>query len=224
MATFVLVHGAWAGGWCWKLVTPFLRAAGHEVYPVTLTGLGERAHLASPSVDLDTHIRDVTATIEFEDLHDVVLVGHSYGCMVITGAYQHVRERIARMVYLDGPVPRSGQSVADTLGPEVAEFVRKAAVDSFPPPAMDDAEMAWYMSHTTPQPAGAVRTPVIYDEAAFDAAVRTFILCTLNEGFATFADPLRSDPAWHVIEIVSDHFPMVRCPEKLANLLMADSP
>jgi len=109
MSTFVLVDGAWSGGCCWKRVTPYLRAAGHDVYAVTLTGLGERAHLASPSVDLDTHIRDVTATIDYEDLHDVVLVGHSYAGFVITGVLGDMPERLARLVFVDAQTPTAGQ-------------------------------------------------------------------------------------------------------------------
>ena len=93
MATFVLIHGAWHGGWCWKVVAPALRRAGHEVYAPSLTGLGERKHLASPAIDLETHIQDVVGLLEMEDLRDVVLVGHSYGGMVITGAADRAAPR-----------------------------------------------------------------------------------------------------------------------------------
>src|SRR5690349_2509869 len=101
MAKFVLVHGAWHGGWCWWKVTPLLRAAGHEVYPVTLTGLGERAHLGTPQTDLETHIEDVRGVLRCEGLSDVVLVGHGYGGMVIAGIVDRVPERVRHLVYLD---------------------------------------------------------------------------------------------------------------------------
>ncbi len=104
-ATFVLVHPAWFGGWCWKKVTPLLRAHAHDVFAPTLTGLGERAHLARPEVGLTTHVEDVLNLLKFEDLTGVILVGNSSGGMVITGVADQVPERIAHVVYLDAFVP-----------------------------------------------------------------------------------------------------------------------
>ena len=118
MATFVLVHGGWAGGWQWREIASLLRAAGHDVFTPTLTGLGERVHLASPDVGLDTHIQDILMVLEYEDLHDVILVGYSYSGMVITGVAERAPERLAHLVYLDAYVPRDGQSLLDMLGPE----------------------------------------------------------------------------------------------------------
>ena len=121
MSAYVLVGGAWLGGWCWQHVARRLREAGHEAYPVTLTGLGERSHLSNPKVNLDTHITDVVKLIEFEDLCDVVLLGHSYAGIVVTGAADRVTERIAQLVYLDsGPAP-DGVSFLDTQLPEIRE-------------------------------------------------------------------------------------------------------
>ena len=108
MATYVLVHGAWHGGWCWNRVAPLLRAKGHDVYTPTLTGLGERVHLASPEVDLSTHVTDVVNVIEFEDLRNVILMGHSYGGQVITGVAGVIPQRIAQLAYLDAVVPNDG--------------------------------------------------------------------------------------------------------------------
>ena len=113
MATFLLVHGAWHGGWCWQKVIPFLEAAGHEVYAPTLTGLAERASELSPDVGLDTHIQDIVGLLEEKNLHGVTLVGHSYGGMVITGVVDQVPERIAHLVYLDTFVSRDGESMAN---------------------------------------------------------------------------------------------------------------
>jgi pimeloyl-ACP methyl ester carboxylesterase len=115
MATFVIVHGAWSGGHAWRWVRPLLRSAGHEVFTPALTGLGERSHLASAQVDLETHVRDVIAVLEYEDLREVVLVGHSYGGMVISGVADRVPERLALLVYLDAEVPMDGQSELDLL-------------------------------------------------------------------------------------------------------------
>src|SRR5512145_2598725 len=115
MATFLICHGAWSAGWAWKKVRPLLRAAGHEVFTPTYTGLGERAHLASRAITLDTHIADVLGVIDCEDLRDIVLVGHSYGGMVATGVADRAADRIARLVYLDAFVPGHGQSRFDLL-------------------------------------------------------------------------------------------------------------
>src|SRR5512143_4241591 len=106
VTTFVVAHGAWSSAWAWKKMRPLLRAAGHDIWTPSYTGLGERAHLASPAIDLDTHIKDVVGAIEMEDLNDVVLVGHSYGGMVATGVADRARGRIAQIVYLDAFVPR----------------------------------------------------------------------------------------------------------------------
>ena len=126
MATFVLVHGGGHGGWCYQPVARILRAQGHEVYTPTLTGLGEREHLLSPGIDLDTHITDVAKLLQFEDLHDVILVGHSYGGMVITGVADRATDRVANVVYLDAAYPMNGQSLAEVA----AEMMSAAREDS----------------------------------------------------------------------------------------------
>jgi pimeloyl-ACP methyl ester carboxylesterase len=113
MTTFVLVHGSCHGGWCWKKVTPLLRKYGHDVYFPTLTGLGERSHLVSKDIDLYTHIRDVTQVLECEDLNEVILVGHSYGGLVIGGVAERIPERIKRLVYLDAYIPQDNKSAFD---------------------------------------------------------------------------------------------------------------
>jgi pimeloyl-ACP methyl ester carboxylesterase len=127
MATFVIVHGAWSGGHAWRWVRPLLRSAGHEVFTPALTGLGERSHLASAQVDLETHVRDVVAVLEYEDLREVVLVGHSYGGMVISGVADRVPERLVQLVYLDAEVPMDGQSELDLLPPQERAGYEEAA-------------------------------------------------------------------------------------------------
>jgi pimeloyl-ACP methyl ester carboxylesterase len=117
MVTYVFLAGGGYGGYIWKEVASRLRARRHEVFTPTFTGLGERAHLASPQIDLDTHVHDILGVFEFEDLHDVILVGHSYGGMVMTGVAQHIPHRLAHLVYLDALVPQDGQSVLDIIGP-----------------------------------------------------------------------------------------------------------
>jgi len=128
--TFVIVHGAWAGGWEHKKLAEALQADGHTVYRVTLTGQGDRAHLASPDVDLSLHIQDVVNFIEWEDLHDIVLVGHSYGGMVITGVADRVAARIKHVIYLDAFLPENGESTYSSMGPDTASR-RRPAVNGF---------------------------------------------------------------------------------------------
>src|SRR5262245_31026738 len=127
MATIVLVHGGWGGGWEWRFVADRLRVLGHDPFRVTLTGMGERSHLARPEVNLDTHIADVVAVIQSEELSDIVLVGHSYGGAVVTGVADAAPGRIRRVVYVDGFVPRNGQSVVDLVDPDTAERLRRTA-------------------------------------------------------------------------------------------------
>ena len=129
MATYVLVHGGGHGGWCYQRVARRLRAAGHEVHAPSLTGCGDRAHLVGPHVDLDLHTRDVAALLHSEDLRDVILVGHSYGGMVITGAADRAADRVGRLVYLDAANPVNGQSLVDVAGP-VINAVRPMARSS----------------------------------------------------------------------------------------------
>ncbi|XUJ35525.1 alpha/beta fold hydrolase [Bradyrhizobium japonicum] len=124
--TFLLCHGAWSGGWAWKKMHPLMAQAGHRLVGPTYTGLGERAHLASPAIDLETHIRDILNVIKFEDLNDIVLLGHSYGGMVATGVADRARERVTQLIYLDAFVPRDGQSLFD-LNEGGREPMRKAA-------------------------------------------------------------------------------------------------
>jgi pimeloyl-ACP methyl ester carboxylesterase len=130
MAAYMLVGGAWLGGWCWRPVARRLREAGHEVYPVTPTGLGERSHLSNPEVDLDTHVTDVVNLVEFEDLRDVVLLGHSYAGIVVTGVADRIPERLSLLVYLDaGPAP-AGASFLDTQPPKVREHTERRVAES----------------------------------------------------------------------------------------------
>ena len=165
MATYVLVHGGGHGGWCYQRVARLLRARGHEVYTPTLTGLGERAHLLDDRVDLNRHIEDVVAVLRFEDLRDVILVGHSYGGMVITGIADRAADRVGKLVYLDAANPVNGQSLVDVSGP-IIEAVRPmgAVVNEIelvllPGPdagllyrVTDPADLAWMADRLTGHP------------------------------------------------------------------------
>jgi len=145
MTTYVLVAGAWLGGWAWRPVTRRLREQAHEVHPVTLTGLGDRSHLATPETDLDTYITDAVNVVEFEDLHDVVLVGHSYAGGVITGVAERIPERIALLAYLDaGPSP-DGAAFLDLQPPPARELIERLVAEAgdgwrFPMPSWEELE------------------------------------------------------------------------------------
>jgi pimeloyl-ACP methyl ester carboxylesterase len=151
MATYVLVHGGGHGGWCYQRVARLLRAEGHEVYTPTLTGLGERSHLLSPGIDLDLQIRDVTSVLHHEDLQDVVLVGHSYGGMVVTGAADRASDRVGKLVYLDAANPKNNQSLVDVSGHHI-EFVRPygKVVDGVELVLLPDADAALLYGVTDP--------------------------------------------------------------------------
>jgi pimeloyl-ACP methyl ester carboxylesterase len=162
MAIYVLVHGAWHGSWCWKRVRKALQAAGHDVFTPTLTGVGERSHLASPSVNLSTHIADVVNLIRWEELSEVILCGHSYGGCVIGGAGDRIPDRIRALVYLDAFVLENGESLFDVVPPEQGPAMRQQAQATgdgwkVPPiPAevfqVNPRDVAWVNAQCTPQP------------------------------------------------------------------------
>jgi pimeloyl-ACP methyl ester carboxylesterase len=228
--SYVLVHGAWHGAWCWRKVVPLLERAGHRAAAVTLTGQGDRAHLASPAIDLSTHVQDVASTLEMEDLDDVVLVGHSYGGMVITGAAEKAAPRLRRLVYLDALVPTDGQCAFDLNSAQLRErFEREAAAtgEGYKVAPMstdllgiaDPAQAEWVRARLTPLPIGCFREPV--RAKAAQRIPSTFILCQ-RFGFQNTAQRCRAQ-GWPVLEIDSGHDAMVTEPDALAELLLGPS-
>ncbi len=184
MATIVLVHGTTAGGWVWRKVAPRLREAGHVVYTPTLTGLGERVHLATPEVGLTTHIDDIVNMLVFEELTGVVLAGHSYGGMVITGVADRVPERIGRLVYLDAVVPEDGEALVDLLPPAAREATARRVAERgegwlIPiERAVDERP-----THNVAHPYKTWTEPVrLHDPAAFAAVPRDYLLFTADKG------------------------------------------
>ena len=233
MTTYLLIHGAYHGGWCWKRVVSLLRAAGHEVYTPTLTGLAARAHLLTPDVGLNTHIQDVLGVLEYEDLHEVILVGHSYGGMVISGAAEEMPGRIARLVYLDAFVPAAGQSVADFY-PQGAAARFKDVADKegdgyiLPAPAAERfgissaEDLAWVRPRLSGHPLKAVLDPIQLANPQAAALPRTYIYCS-DPGtalFSQFAERLRKDKAWGYLELAAAHDAMITEPEQLVHLLL----
>jgi pimeloyl-ACP methyl ester carboxylesterase len=230
MATFVVAHGAWSSAWAWKKMRPLLRTAGHELWTPSYTGLGERAHLASPAIDLDTHIQDVIGVLEMEDLHDVVLIGHSYGGMVATGVADRSRSRIAQLIYLDAFVPRDGQSLLDLQGAEVRERMRELARTSgdgwrLPPnpmPADTPAtDVAWAASRRLPQPIKTFEQALRLDDNA-SPPPRSYIYCRRigpTDVFRQFAERAQRDSGWRHFEIDASHNPHITAPQVLLELL-----
>jgi pimeloyl-ACP methyl ester carboxylesterase len=227
---FVLVHGSWHGGWCWKRVVPFLLLAKHAVHTPTLTGLGDKAHVASPDHDLNTHIEDIRAYIELHDLDDVVLVGHSYAGMVISGVVDRIPNRIRRLVYLDAFVPKNGQCAADLVSAErlmALEQQRVAGDWRTPPMPLDQlgvllpADRAWVEPRLTPNPNRTAYSPLKLTSDALDRVAKSYILCRENSGgFARFATQAR-DAGWDYHEIDAGHDAMITKPKATADILLA---
>ena len=234
MANYLLVHGAWHGGWCWKRVSPLLRAEGHEVFTPTLTGLGEREHLMSADIGLDTHIRDVLGVLEYEDLHDVILVGHSYGGMVITGAADKAAERIAHLVYLDAFVPEDGKALVDYQPPEFLQMFRertRTEGEGFKLPCVIPAEafgltneqdLAWVRPRLNPHPLKTKLDAVRLANPKAAQIPRTFVYCN-NPAvgpFGQFAERLKKDESWRYVELPTGHDSMITAPKDVAALLL----
>jgi pimeloyl-ACP methyl ester carboxylesterase len=244
MATYVLVGGAWLGGWCWRRVARRLREEGHEVYPVTLTGLGERVHLASPQVDLETHITDVVNLIEFEDLHDVVLLGHSYANLVVTGVADRVPERISQLVYLDtGQLP-SGTALIEAFPAEARSHIERQVEEfgdgwRFPVPpreelasfgsleGLDDAKLELLRSRAVDQPFGTFTQPLRLENPAREALPKLGIVCSFSleevRAIIDSGNPLfreMASPTWRFVELPTGHYPMFSRPDDLAEVLL----
>ncbi len=230
--TFVLVHGAWHGGWCWVRVADRLRAAGHRVFAPTLTGLGERSHLLTRAVDLETHIADVIAVIEAEELSDVALVGHSYAGAVTAGVADRARERLARLILLDAAMPDWGEAMIDLNPPEIVAQ-RRALVeregDGFKLPApgpeafgvTDAADAAWLKRRLTPQPWACYTQKLERRRDGFDALPRDYIDCTAPAmpSIAPSRARVRARAGWKVHDLATGHDAMVIAPAELSALL-----
>lgn len=235
MASFVLVPGGWDGAWHWRSIARLLQAAGQEVLAVTLTGLGERAHLASPQITLSTHIVDVVNVLRFEQLNDVILAGHSYGGTVITGVAERESERLAHLVYIDAFVPKDGQSMWDILGPVIrAQFEERARIEGGGWLVPFDPPDGWDTHRRTPQPTGVLNEPVVVGDQHAAAIPRTYLACTetetelgeLGRGLVDAANRTQADPAWRYRELPTGHSPMETMPLELADLLfeVVDAP
>jgi pimeloyl-ACP methyl ester carboxylesterase len=232
MATFVLVHGAFHGGWCWGRVVDRLRRHGHVVFAPSLSGLAENGHRLHADITHGDHVEDVTRVIEWNDLTGVILVGHSYGGLVVTGASTgRAFPRIKHMVVLDGSSPQSGQSMIDIAVPRVRETFLSGIRDGLMAlPTMeamgviDPADIAWVEPRLTPQPARTFLEPLVYDENKLAGLSKTFIRCTGTKGeraMSATAARVRALPDWTFHELPTGHDAMVTMPDELTALLLA---
>jgi pimeloyl-ACP methyl ester carboxylesterase len=226
--TFLVCHGAWSAGWAWKKMHPLMNRAGHRLVTPTYTGLGERAHLAHPAIDLETHITDMLQVIKYEDLRDIVLIGHSYGGMVATGVADRARDKVKQLIYIDAFVPADGQSLLDFLADSEQRRMREGArsgdgwrVPPNPtPPDTSSEDAAWLNERR-------VHTPINCFEAKLNLSApltlpRSYIYATRAaplDTFGQFARKTKNDPAWRHYEIDASHSPNVTAPEALMTLL-----
>ena len=233
MTNFVLLHGAWHGGWCWKYVAAILRARGHRVTTPTQTGLGERAHLMSPEIDLATFGRDLVNHLRFEDLDDAVLVGHSFGGSPISYAAEQARDRVRSLVYFDAIVVEGGETPISQVPGDVRALRRQLAQDSSgglslpAPPAVAlgvmDAELGgWVEKLMTPHPMNTFETALTIDGPPGAGLSASYLVCTDPVYPPLEASRQRARGyGWPVREIATGHDAMVTAPETLADLLEA---
>lgn len=227
MATYVLVHGAWGGAHGFKLVRPLLSEHGHEVFTPSLTGIGERSHLASPQVTLSTHIQDVVNVVWYEDLTDIVLLGFSYGGMVVTGAVPYLADRVRHVVYLDAFVPDDGQSLRDLTGRPGSRVLALGEQWLVPGPVREydnPADAAFADARRTPHPVGCFTEPASVPRPLEDYPFgRTYIKATADsepDAFWAAARRAESSPGWSYREIATNHLVPLNRPRELAEMLL----
>jgi pimeloyl-ACP methyl ester carboxylesterase len=229
--TFVLVHGAWGGGWCWRRVADRLRRDGHAVFTPTLTGLGERSHLLRPGIDLATHVADIVSVMRWERLNDVVLCGHSYGGFVISGVAEEIPALIRSIMFLDAFVPENGDTIQKLITRPTFQDAIRAALQRGdlgvpPPPAeafgVNEADRAWVDSLRVPQPIGTFTSPIPLSGARENIARKTYIRAKgyANQAFDRALATVQADPSWRCYEVPCGHAVMVDMPERLTELLL----
>jgi len=226
--TFLVCHGAWSAGWAWKKMHPLMSAAGHRLLTPTYTGLGERAHLAIPSIDLETHITDMLNGIKYEGLRDIVLVGHSYGGMVATGVADRARDKIKQLIYVDAFVPGDGQSLLELNEKDRSRVEELASsgdgwrVPPNPtPPDTSPDDVDWLSERRVHMPIKCFQTRLKLQGGPLTLP-RSYIYATRitpSDTFGPFAKMAKGDPAWGYHEIDASHSPNVTAPEALMALL-----
>ena len=228
--SYVLVHGAWHGGWCWRRVSDRLVAEGHRVFCPTLTGLGERVHLLDKSVNISTHIQDVANLIAYENLSDVVLVGHSYGGYVINGVAERLADKIGAIVFLDAFLPQNGETLIEKATSATTRRVINTAIERDdmvinPPPSsafgVEEGDRPWVDSKLTPQPVSTFKEPAVYTGAR-DRIARKFYWRAKAQPSPTYDANLARATAdgWATHEFTCGHDVMLIQPQQLTELLL----
>lgn len=228
--TFVLVHGAWHGGWCWRRVADLLERGGHKVFAPTLTGLGERSHLLSPNVTLGTHITDIVNVIKWEGLSDIVLCGHSYGGAVVTGVAEQAQPAISSIVFLDAFVPEDGETLLGLASPPTRDAINGALQRGEtilkPVPAsvfrVNEKDRAWVDSMCVPQPLATFTDKVTVTGARERIAKKSYIRAKgyPSQSFDEAQAKVTKKSGWQIYEMPSGHDAMVDMPERLAEILL----
>ena len=227
MALFVVAHGAWSSGWAWRKMRPLMRAAGHDLFTPSYTGLGERRHLASQAVNLSLHIEDVVTVLDVEDLRDVVLIGHSFGGVVATGVADRARDRVAHIIYLDAFVPEDGQSLMDLVPAQARDRMRAACLagDGWRvpprdmPPDTPDEDRVWATPRRTAHPIAAFEERLSLSGKPLPP--RAYIYCQRRDGhdsFGPFAARARRE-GWPYAEIDASHNPHITASRELCTVL-----
>lgn len=230
MTSIVLVHGAWGGSYGFRQVRPLLSAAGHDVFTPSMTGIGERSHLAGPDVTLSMHMQDVRNTIFYEDLDDIVLLGFSYGGMVVTGLLDDIGDKVRHLVYLDALVPFDGQSATDVIGPggqALADSADGWGIAPIPRQLDTPEATAWSDARRVNQPIGTLTEPISLSKPLEDwDFTRTFIKASADSAeapdsaFWTSARRTQKSPAWNYHEIATNHMVPMNRPEELAAIVL----
>jgi pimeloyl-ACP methyl ester carboxylesterase len=228
--TFVLVHGAWHGGWAWRRVADRLRARGNIVFTPTLTGLGERSHLRHPTIDLSLHIADVLSVIKYEGVRDFVLVGHSYGGCVISGVAEAMPDAIRSIVFLDAFIPGNGDATLDLVQPAVQDVIRAALTRGETTVPVRDAaafkvnekDRAWVDALATPQPIGTMTEKIKLTGARDRVARKTYIRASgyPNVSFDKAYARVKADRSWRTYEVPCGHDVMIDEPDRLTEILL----
>lgn len=236
VASFLLAHGSWLGGWCWKRVADRLRCHHHDVLTPSYTGMGDRAHLLNSTITIDTFVADLIHVIETKELTDVVLVGHSFGGIPISGVADRVPDRISQLIYLDAVVPQSGKH-AFSVYPVAEADARIAAAEAAtsglavpaPEPLPDvwglgqrgDPDYDWVLRRMTPQPLRAYTTPLTLENDVGNGLPRTYVACTRpsHPALATSRALVRSWSGWRWVELAAPHCCMITHPDDVADLL-----
>ena len=228
--TFLLIHGAWHGGWCWRRVSDRLANSGHHVMTPTLTGLADRSHLLSLDVTLSMHVTDVVNLIKWENLTNVVLVGHSYGGFVISGVAEQIPSAISSIVFLDAFFPESGESLAQAAAPLVPEWIkvaREKGESTIPPPSADwfnvnARDHAWVEAKSTPQPIATFTEKLVLTGARERIAKKAYIRAGDFEfpAFDKIYEKLAAEASWKTYTMPCGHDAMIDMPERLTEILL----